>query len=262
MARWAPALLAAFAAVLSGGATAGNAPTLAISTTGDIRGSGDTVVVAVSFPSSRVDIDVPEGYAFPRPSSVGGHAFIQFAEGSGDPRAVVRPVEGTPAAACAVGPHEQVWAAEFSMRVFVFLTGRRMTICPLPERTTRITLASKYWSTPTAAGDYTWKATTADGATATATVPLPVRLTLTRTKRGAKTHLRARMTANRAPVRAKAIYLLAGGRIIATRRTRSDGTTRFVIRINRRTTVYAQAAIGEEADEPHSVRSNALTLTR
>jgi len=237
-------------------------PTLAVSTTGDIRGSGDTVVLAVSSPSSRVDIDVPEGYGFPPPPIVGGHAFIRFADGSGDARAVVRPVEGAPAAACAADPHEQVWAAEFPTRVFVFLNGRRMTICPLPERTTRITVASKYWSTPTAAGDYTWRATTADGATATATVRLPVQLTLTRTKRGAKTHLRARITANGAPVRAKAIHLLAGGRLVATGRTRSDGTTTFVIRINRRTIVYAQAAIGEEADEPHSVRSNRLTLTR
>ncbi len=90
-----------------------------------------------------------------------------------------------------------------------------MTICPLPERTTRIIVVSKYWSTRTAAGNYTWKATTADGATATATIRLPVQLTLTRTKRGAKTHLRARMTANGAPVRAKAIHLLAGGRLVA-----------------------------------------------
>jgi hypothetical protein len=263
MARWAPALLAASAATLSGAAAAGNAPTLAISTTGDIRGSGDTVVVAVSSPSSRVDIDVPEGFGFPRPPIVGGHAFIQFADGSGEARTEVRPIEGAPAAACVAGSHEQVWAAEFlHARVFVFLTGRRMTICPLPERTTRITVASKFWSTPTAAGDYTWTATTADGATATATVRLPVRLTLTRTKRGAKTHLRAQMTANGAPFRAKAIHLLAGGRLVATRRTRSDGTTTFVIQINRRTIVYAQAAIGEEADEPHSVRSNRLTLTR
>jgi hypothetical protein len=70
------------------------------------------------------------------------------------------------------------------------------------------------------------------------------------------------MTENGAPLRAKAVHVLAGGRVAATARTRSDGTAMFVIRISRRTIVYAQAAIGEEADEPHSVRSNRLTLTR
>jgi hypothetical protein len=254
-------LLAAFAAVLSGGAGAANGPTLAVSTTGDIRGSGDTVVVAVSSPSSRVNIDVPEGYAFPRPAPLGGHVFIRFADGSGE-RGVVRPVQGAPSAACAAGPFDQVWDTGLSRSVFVFLTGRRMTICPLTQGTTRITIASKYWSTPTAAGNYAWRVTTGEGATATATVRLPVRLTLARTKRGAKTHLRARMTENGAPVRAKAVHLVAHGGVAASGRTRSDGTAMFVLRISRRTIVYVQAAIGEDTDEPHMVRSNRLTLTR
>ena len=55
--------LVAFCALV-GGAAGAAAPTLAISATGYL-GFPDTVVIAVSNPSSRLEIRIPDGYGFP-----------------------------------------------------------------------------------------------------------------------------------------------------------------------------------------------------
>jgi hypothetical protein len=263
MVRLRAACVVLSAAVAAGGAgAAANVPNLWISTTGEVRGDGDTIVIAVSSPSTRVEVDVPAGYDFPHPApgAETGHAFIQLADASGE-RGMVSALQPQTSHACAPSGHDQVWDAGFTAaHVFVFLTGQKMTVCPLPSQTTAIVIASKYWSTPRAPGAYVWRATTADGTQATATIRLPVRLTLVRTRRGPRTRLTARLTENGAPVAAKVVQLVAAGRSTALARTRTDGSVAFALRIRRRTVVYAVAAIGEQTGEPHSVQSNRLVL--
>jgi len=259
----AAACLVAFAALLGGGAAGATAPTLAISATG-VLGDDDTIVIAVSNPSTRVDIEAPQRYAFPTPAPQAGHAFLSFADGTGAGRGVVSPLASPPATACAGGgAHDQVWDAGFSsVHVFVFVTGRVMTICPLPAQTTEIVIASKYWSTPRSAGAYIWQATTADGAHATATIRLPVRLTLVQTARGRHARLRARLTANGTPVAGHVVQLIVGLRSVAVARTQADGSAVFTLRVRRKTVVHAVIALGAEAGEPHTLASNRLTVRR
>jgi hypothetical protein len=253
--------LAVFAVLLVEGAAGATAPTLAISATG-VLGDSDTIVIAVSNPSSRVEIEIPEGYAFPQPGPSAGHAFIRFADGSGGGRGVVSVLRTPPAATCARGTPDQVWDAGFdTTRVFVFLAARVMTICPLPAQTTEIVIASKYWSTPREPGAYEWRATTADGASATATIRLPVRLTLAQTARRPKVRLRARLTENGAPLPGALVQLVGGGgRSLTTARTRADGSAAFTLGIRRKTVVYAVTALGADAGEPHTLQSNRLTV--
>ena len=249
--------LADIAVLLGGAASGADAPSLAISATG-VLGDDDTIVIAVSNPSTRVAIDVPAGYAFPR-VPLGGHAFIEYADGSGE-RGVVD-VHARNAEPCAAGEHEQVWELGFSSaHVFVFLADRRMTICPLPSRTTKIVLASKYWTTPHTRGDYAWRATTSGGADATATIRLPVLLTLAQTKRGHAARIRVRLTENGVPVAAKFIQLVVGHRSVATARTRLDGSALFTLHIRRKIVVHAATSLGEQAGEPHTLQSKPLAV--
>jgi hypothetical protein len=245
-----------FALMLGGKAVGAAAPTLSISATG-VLGDDDTIVVAVTNPSSRVDIEIPQGYAFPEPAPRAGHAFISFSDGTGGGRAVVAPLISAPASDCAGGTHEQVWEARFnSADVFVFISGRVMTICPLPSNTVSIAVASKYWSTPRTAGNYTWRATTGDGSQATATIRLPVRLTLAQIARRPKIRVRARLTENATPAANRSVQLVMAGRSPIGARTNADGNATFTLRLKRRTSVYATTSLGVDAGEPHTLRSN------
>jgi hypothetical protein len=251
--------LLALALVLGSDAVGATVPTLAISATG-LLGEDDTIVVAVTNPSNRVDVEIPQGYAFPEPAPQGAHAFISFSDGTGGGRAAVAPAT-PPTNDCAGGTHKQVWEARFSSAdVFVFLSGQVMTICPLPSNTVSITLASKYWSTPRTAGAYTWRATTADGAQATATIRLPVLLKLTQTGRRPKVRLRARLTENALPAVGQTIQLVVPGRSPVGARTNVDGSATFSLRLKRRTTLYATTALGANAGEPHTLQSNRLNV--
>jgi hypothetical protein len=256
----AAALVVVFAALLVGGGTAATAPTLAISATG-VLGDDDTIVIAVENPSSRVDIEVPAGYAFPQPAPQAGHTFITFADGTGGGRGVVSQLATPPAVSCAGGAHDQVWDAGFSsVRVFIFLAARVMTICPLPRQTSEIVVASKYWSTPRIPGTYVWRATTADGAQATATVRLPVRLALAQIARRPKVRVRARLTENGVPIAGRSVQLVVAGHSPAVVRTRADGSALFTLRIRKETTVYAVTSLGSDAGEPHTLTSHRLTV--
>ena len=252
--------LLAFLLLLGGDAVGATAPTLAVSATG-VLGDSDTIVIAITNPSSRVDVEIPQGYAFPQPTPQGGHAFISFSDGTGGGRAEVRPLTNPPATGCAGGSHDQVWEYRFSSAdIFVFLLGRVMTICPLPTKTDAITVASKYWSTPRTAGDYTWRATTADGARATATTRLPVRLTLAQTARRPKVRLRARLTENGLPAAGRGIQLVVNGKWAAEARTKLDGNAAFTLRLTRRATAYATTSLGADAGEPHTLQSKRLIV--
>jgi hypothetical protein len=251
--------LVAFCALV-GGAAGAAAPTLAISATGYL-GFPDTVVIAVSNPSSRLEIHIPDGYGFPQRDDSGGHAVVRFADGSGE-RGRVSVLATHPPNTCASGEATRVWDMGFTRaRVFVFLAPGVMTICPLPSETTHIMLASKYWSTPGTAGAYLWRATTADGARAAATVRLPVVLTLAQIARRPRVRVRARLTEDGAPISGKLVVLSTGSqRLLAQTRTRADGTALFALGIRRKVAALATVMIGEQADEPHSVRSARVTL--
>ena len=251
------ACLALLAALLGGAASAADAPTLAISATG-VLGDDDTIVIAVSNPSTRVEITVPEGYAFPRPAPTAGHAFIRYAGGTGE-RGVVSVLAAPPQAPCAAGA--QAWNLGFtSANIFAFVSGQVMTICGLPRNTIEIVLASKYWSTPQSAGDYVWLATTADGANARTTIRLPVRLTLAQTKRRPVATLRARLSENGLPIPRKLVQLVVPGRAPLAARTSANGTAHFTLRIRRKTVVYAETSLGEQASEAHTLLSKRLVL--
>lgn len=251
------ACLAVIVALLGGAASGANAPTIAVSATGTL-GVDDTIVIAVSNPSTRVAIEVPEGYAFPRPAPIGGHAFIRYAGGTGE-RGVIA-VRKTPAAPCGDGDPQQIWSLGFtSADVVAAVSGTVMTICGLPAHTTEIVVASKYWSTPQAAGVYVWEATTADGAQATTTIRLPVRLTVAQLARR-PVRLRARLTEDDVPIAGKYVHLVVPNRAPLATRTRADGTALFTLRLRRKTTVYAQISLGEQASEAHVLSSNRLTV--
>jgi hypothetical protein len=252
--------LLALTLFVGGDAVGATAPTLAISATG-VLGDSDTIVIAITNPSNRVDIEIPQGYAFPQPAPQGGHAFISFSDGTGGGRATVSALASPPATDCAGGRHDQVWEYRFSAAdVVVFLSGRDMTICPLPPNTDAIVVASKYWSTPQTAGAYTWRATTAGGAQASTTIRLPVRLTLAQIARRPKVRLRARLTENGSPVADHTVLLAVSGRSLTEAPTRPDGSVTFTLRLRRRAAAYVTTALGADAREPHTLRSNRITV--
>jgi hypothetical protein len=253
-------LLLALALFLGGDAAGGTELRLAVSATG-VLGVSDTVVIAVTNPSSRVDVEIPAGYAFPAPKPSGGHASITVGEGAGSGRVVLSPLTSPPATDCAGGSHDQIWKYDFaSGPVYVFLSGRVMTICPLPANTQAIAVASKYWSTPRTAGAYTWRATTAQGAQATTTTRLPVRLTLSQTARQPKVRLKARLTESGLPAANRAIQLVVNGKWIAQGRTNIRGTATFTLRLKRRTTAYVTTTLGDDAGERHTLQSSRLVV--
>lgn len=95
-------VLLALTLFLAGDAVAAPAPTLAVSATG-VLGISDTIVIAVTNLSSRVDVEIPPGYAFPGPKPQGGHAFITLGDGTGAGRAVLSPLASPPATDCPAG---------------------------------------------------------------------------------------------------------------------------------------------------------------
>ena len=135
-----------------------------------------------------------------------------------------------------------------------------MTICPLPQGTQTVAVASKYWSTPRAAGAYTWRVTTQDGAQATTITRLPVRLTLAQTAHKPTVRLRARLTENGLPVANRPIQLVVNERWSAQSRTKADGSAAFSLRLKRRAAVYVTAALGADAGEKHTVQSARLVV--